>query len=369
MQEYINTKKRIFFTGGGTGGHIFPGIAIISKLKEYDTNIEFFWLGKKNSIEEKLIQEYEYIKFIAIPSGKLRRYFSLQNFTDFFKVIFGIIKSFLIIQKYKPQIIYATGGFVSSPPIIAASLLGVKSITHEMDLDPGLATKINSKFAHKIHISFQESTKYFKNKNVLYTGSPIRKEFLNPKSDIIKNLTQNTQKPIISIIGGSLGAEILNKLVINIKNKIDVYFIHQCGKNVDPTREDNYLRRQFFNAEEMASIIKFSDIIISRAGAGAIKEFANAGACAILVPFIKGSRGDQVKNANLLVNQNACLKIDEDDLNEIKIINLIKEILDNKEKFNIIKQNIKKFHNQDSSNIIANLLLKEFEDINAKQSF
>ncbi|ETZ18965.1 hypothetical protein BDCR2A_00938 [Borrelia duttonii CR2A] len=95
----------------------------------------------------------------------------------------------------------------------------------------------------------------------------------------------------------------------------------------------------------MASIIKFSDIIISRAGAGAIKEFANAGACAILVPFIKGSRGDQVKNANLLENQNACLKIDEDDLNEIKIINLIKEILDNKEKFNIIKQNIKKFHN------------------------
>ncbi|WP_024653288.1 undecaprenyldiphospho-muramoylpentapeptide beta-N-acetylglucosaminyltransferase [Borrelia persica] len=362
----MNTKKRIIFTGGGTGGHVFPGIAIISKLKEYDTNIEFFWLGQKNSMEEKLIQEYTYIKFIAIPAGKLRRYFSIQNFIDFFKVIFGIIKSLFIILKHKPQIIYATGGFVSSPPIIAASLLKIKSITHEMDLDPGLATKINSKFAHKIHISFKESKKYFKNKNVLYTGSPIRKEFLNPKSDIIKKLTQNTQKPVISILGGSLGAEILNKLTINIKNKIDVYFIHQCGKNLDPIREDNYLRSQFFHAEEMASIIKFSDIIISRAGAGAIKEFANAGACVIFIPLIKGSRGDQVKNANLLENQNACLKIDEDKLNEIEIINLIKEILKNKEKFNTIKQNIKKFHHQDSSNIIANLILKEFEDINVK---
>ncbi|AHH12794.1 UDP-N-acetylglucosamine--N-acetylmuramyl-(pentapeptide) pyrophosphoryl-undecaprenol N-acetylglucosamine transferase [Borrelia hermsii YBT] len=361
----MNTKKRIFFTGGGTGGHVFPGIAIISKLKELDTNIEFFWLGQKGSMEDNIIKEHAYIKFIAIPSGKLRRYFSLQNFTDVFKVIFGIIKSFFIIKKYKPKIIYATGGFVSSPPIIAASLLRVKSITHEMDLDPGLATKINSKFASKIHISFKESTKYFKNKNVLYTGSPIRKEFSNPNPNIITELTQNTKKPIISIFGGSLGAEVLNKLTLNIKNKIDAYFIHQCGKNLDATRENNYLRSQFFNAEEMASIIKFSNIIISRAGAGAIKEFASVGACVIFIPFVKGSRGDQVRNANILKKQNACLKIDEENLSESQIIDMIKEILTNKEKFDILKNNIKKFHNQDSSNLIANLLLKDFEDINA----
>ncbi|UPA16609.1 undecaprenyldiphospho-muramoylpentapeptide beta-N-acetylglucosaminyltransferase [Borrelia coriaceae] len=362
----MNTKRRLFFTGGGTGGHVFPGIAIISKLRELDTNIEFFWLGQKNSMEDRIIKEYPYIKFIAIPSGKLRRYFSLKNFTDFFKVIFGIIKSFLIIKKYKPQIIYATGGFVSSPPIIAASLLKIKSVTHEMDLDPGLATKINSKFANKIHISFKESTKYFKNKNVLYTGSPIRKEFSSPNPNIIKNLTQDTKKPIISILGGSLGAEVLNKLILNIKNEIDAYFIHQCGRNLDAIRENNYLRSQFFNAEQMASIIQFSNIIISRAGAGAIKEFANAGACVIFIPFTKGSRGDQIRNAKLLEEQNACLKIDEENLSETKIINMIKEIIGNKEKSNILRNNIKKFHNKNSSNLIANLLLKEFEEINAR---
>ncbi|UPA07224.1 undecaprenyldiphospho-muramoylpentapeptide beta-N-acetylglucosaminyltransferase [Borrelia anserina] len=361
----MKAKKIIFFTGGGTGGHVFPGIAIISKLREIEPNIKFFWLGKKGSMEDKIIKEHKYIKFIAIPSGKLRRYFSLQNFTDFFKVIFGIIKSFFIIKKYKPQIIYATGGFVSTPPIIAARILKVKSITHEMDLDPGLATKINSKFANKIHISFQESKKYFKQKNVLYTGSPIRKEFLNPNPNIIKKLTQNTQKPIISILGGSLGAEVLNKLTANIKNQIDAYFIHQCGRNLDATRENNYLRSQFFNAKKMASIIQFSNIIISRAGAGAIKEFANAGACVIFIPFVKGSRGDQVRNAKLLEEQNACLKIDEENLSVSKIINTIKEILRNKEKSNTLKNNIKKFHNKNSSSLIANLLLREFEETNA----
>ncbi|BCR22174.1 undecaprenyldiphospho-muramoylpentapeptide beta-N-acetylglucosaminyltransferase [Borrelia sp. HM] len=362
----MKTKKIIFFTGGGTGGHIFPGIAIISKLKEFDPQIKFFWLGQKGAMEEKIIKEHTHIKFIAIPSGKFRRYFSLKNFIDFFKVIFGIITSFFIIKKYKPQIIYATGGFVSSPPIIAASLLKIKRITHEMDLDPGLATKINSKFAHKIHVSFKESTKYFNNKNVLYTDSPIRKEFLNPNLNILKNLTQNTKKPIISVLGGSLGAEALNKLTTNIKNQIDAYFIHQCGKNLDTIREKNYLRSQFFNAEEMASIVKFSSIIISRAGSGAIKEFANASACVIFIPLVKGSRGDQVRNAKLLEDQNACLKIDEENLNESKIINTIKEILGNKAKANILRNNIKKFYNQDSSKIIANLLLKEFtEEINA----
>ncbi|QMU99512.1 undecaprenyldiphospho-muramoylpentapeptide beta-N-acetylglucosaminyltransferase [Borrelia sp. A-FGy1] len=359
----MKNKSIIFFTGGGTGGHVFPGIAIIETLRKLDKNIEFFWLGQKESIEAKIIKEYSHIKFIEIPSGKLRRYFSLQNFTDFLKIIAGITKSFFIIKKYKPKIIYATGGFVSSPPIIAASFFKVKKITHEMDLDPGLATKINSKFANKIHISFKESTKYFKNKNVIYTGSPIRAEFTNPNPNIIKTLSHSTEKPIISLLGGSLGAEVLNKLAANIKNKIDAYFIHQCGKSLDEIRENNYLRRPFFNAEEMSSIIKFSNIIISRAGAGAIKEFANAGACVILIPFKKGSRGDQVRNASLLEEQNACLKIEEENLNENIIINTIQEILENKEKANILRFNINKFHQQGSSNLIANILLKEFEEI------
>ncbi|AJA90542.1 UDP-diphospho-muramoylpentapeptide beta-N-acetylglucosaminyltransferase [Borreliella chilensis] len=359
----MSNKKIIFFTGGGTGGHIFPGISIIQKLKEFDNEIEFFWIGKKNSIEEKLIKEQHHIKFIPVPCGKLRRYFSFQNFTDFFKVILGIIKSFYILKKYKPKIIYATGGFVSTPTIIASSLLKIKRITHEMDLDPGLATKINSKFANKIHISFKESKKYFKkNKNIVFTGSPIRKEFLTPNPKIIKQLTQNTNKPIVSILGGSLGANALNSLAFNIKKDFGIYLIHQSGKNLNNLREDNYLRRQFFNAAEMSSIVKFSNIIISRAGAGAIKEFANACACVILIPFKKGSRGDQIKNAKLLKNNNACIYIDEDEILNTNILQIIKETLKDKEKINSLKTNIEKFNNKHSSTLIAQLLIKDIKE-------
>ncbi|UER67909.1 undecaprenyldiphospho-muramoylpentapeptide beta-N-acetylglucosaminyltransferase [Borrelia sp. BU AG58] len=357
----MRNGRTMFFAGGGTGGHVFPGVAIIESLRAMDKNIEFFWLGQKESMEARIVGKYSYIRFIEIPSGKLRRYFSLRNFSDFLKVILGVIKSFLIIKKYNPQIIYSTGGFVSSPPIIAACLFRIKKITHEMDLDPGLATKINSKFADTIHISFKESRKYFKNKDVVYTGSPIRPEFKNPNPNIIRELSCNTDKPIISLLGGSLGAEVLNRLAINIRNKIDAYFIHQCGANLDETRENNYLRRQFFNAEEMSSIVKFSNIIISRAGAGAIKEFASAGACVILIPFEKGSRGDQVRNAKLLEEHNACLKVKEGDLNESVVTDTIREILENKEKSEVLRHNIKKFHEQDSSNLIASMLLKEFE--------
>ncbi len=363
----MTNKKIIFFTGGGTGGHVFPGISIIQKLKEFDTEIDFFWIGKKNSIEEKLIKEQNNIKFISIPCGKLRRYFSFQNFTDFFKVLLGIIKSFYILKKYKPQIIYATGGFVSTPTIIASSLLKIKRITHEMDLDPGLATKINSKFANKIYISFKESEKYFKNhKNIIYTGSPIRKEFLTPNPKIIKQLTQNTKKPIVSILGGSLGANALNSLALCIKKDIELYFIHQSGKNLNDQREKNYLRRQFFNAEEMSSIVKFSNIIISRAGAGAIKEFANACACIILIPFKKGSRGDQIKNAKLLKNQNACIYIDEDEILNTNILKIIKDTLKDGEKINSLKTNIKKFNNKHSSTLIAELLIKDIKETKSK---
>ncbi|APS98935.1 undecaprenyldiphospho-muramoylpentapeptide beta-N-acetylglucosaminyltransferase [Borreliella mayonii] len=363
----MSNKKIIFFTGGGTGGHVFPGISIIQTLKEFDNEIEFFWIGKKKSIEEKIIKEQNNIKFISVPCGKLRRYFSFQNFTDFFKVITGIIKSFYILKKYKPQIIYATGGFVSTPTIIASSLLKIKRITHEMDLDPGLATKINSKFANKIHISFKESEKYFKNKkNIVYTGSPIRREFLTPNPKIIKQLTQNTSKPIVSILGGSLGANALNNLALCIKKDARIYFIHQSGKNLNDLREDNYLRRQFFNAEEMASIVKFSNIIISRAGAGAIKEFANAGACVILIPFKKGSRGDQIKNAKLLKNQNACIYIDEDEILNTNILKIIKETLKDRGKINSLKENIKKFNNKHSSTLIAKLLIKDIKETKSK---
>ncbi|WP_032989256.1 undecaprenyldiphospho-muramoylpentapeptide beta-N-acetylglucosaminyltransferase [Borreliella garinii] len=360
-------QKRIFFTGGGTGGHVFPGISIIQKLKELDNEIEFFWIGKKKSIEEKLIKEQNNIKFIPVPCGKLRRYFSFQNFTDFFKVILGIIKSFYILKKYKPQIVYATGGFVSTPTIIASSLLKIKRITHEMDLDPGLATKINAKFANKIYTSFKESEKYFKNhKNIIYTGSPIRKEFLTPNPKIIKQLTQNTNKPIVSILGGSLGANVLNNLALFIKKDSEIYFIHQSGKNLNGLREDNYLRRQFFNAEEMASIVKFSNIIISRAGAGAIKEFANACTCVILIPFKKGSRGDQIKNAKLLKNQNACIYIDEDEILNTNILKVIKETLNDREKINSLKENIKKFNNKHSSTLIAKLLIEDIKETKSK---
>lgn len=317
-------KKHIVFTGGGTGGHVYPAVAIIDILKNEGYKIS--WFGSKSGIEYSIIKELN-IDFYSIPCGKLRRYFSFKNFIDLFKISFGLLKSLLLLIKLKPDAIFSKGGYVTVPPIVASKILKIKSFTHESDFDPGLATRINSKFVNYIFIPYSESKKYFKqsiHNKITVTGNPVRSNFFSPDRDNgLKIMNFKNKKPIILVLGGSLGAKEINDLIIENHDSIsqDFNIYHQMGqKNYIEADKESYKTVPYI--KNMADILSASSIIISRSGAGAIWEFITVGKPMILIPLIKGSRGDQLKNANYFSEKKAAYILSGEDVigNNLKVL-------------------------------------------------
>jgi UDP-N-acetylglucosamine--N-acetylmuramyl-(pentapeptide) pyrophosphoryl-undecaprenol N-acetylglucosamine transferase len=222
---------RILLTGGGTGGHIIPNLAVIKELSKRDKKIEFLYIGGKKSIEEKMVNEVG-VRFYPIYCGKLRRYFSWQNFSDFFKFIAGIFQSFFIIGKTSPDLVFSKGGFVSLPVVIAAFLRRVPVFLHESDVTPGLANKIALRMCEVAFLSFEESKKYlkkFKGK-IVVSGSPIREDVLNGSAEKAKRfLGFKKEKPVLFVVGGSTGSKQINDLVFEAKDELEKKFniIHQ----------------------------------------------------------------------------------------------------------------------------------------------
>jgi len=323
-------KRKVFFTGGGTGGHVFPALAIIDELDKSVYDIA--WIGSKKGMEYKIITDAG-IKFYSIPSGKLRRYFSILNLLDIFKIIAGFFASFILLAKQRPELVFSKGGYVTVPPIIAAKILNIKSITHESDMTPGLATRINSRFVNKILLPYENTRKYFKDsmkEKIIVTGNPVRKDFFYADNTIGKEIMGfNNSKPVLLILGGSLGAQEINDLISEsldlLLEEFNIY--HQMGEaNFKESEKDNYKTVPFIK-RDIAHLIAASDIVISRSGASAVWEFASVGVPSILIPLIAGSRGDQLFNANYAVEKNISLILKGNDVNIsnlLELINLIK---------------------------------------------
>ena len=337
----------IALTGGGTGGHIFPIIAVVEELRLSGFN-DFIWIGQKGGKEEVWAHRIG-VSFIGIPSGKLRRYFSFKNFFDLFNILAGFIKSLLILKKKKIDILFSKGGFVSVPPVIAAWLKRIPVVTHESDITPGLANKINARFSKKIFISFEETEKYFKDYNVVITGNPIRREVKigNPvKGRDFLSLKENI--PIVLVLGGSLGAASINKAVWDTlrKHALTFYLIHQCGhgnkkENFSNVISDRYIQIEFFD-KEIGDVLMASDLVVSRSGAGAIYEIAYLGKPAIFIPLpLSGSRGEQIKNAQYLKQKNAAFVIDDKNLNGDVLHKKILDLLANPGLMKDLSKNIK----------------------------
>ncbi|MGL1892067.1 MAG: undecaprenyldiphospho-muramoylpentapeptide beta-N-acetylglucosaminyltransferase [Spirochaetaceae bacterium] len=353
-------KKHIIFTGGGTGGHVYPVLSIIDSLIEDGYKVS--WIGSKKGIEYKIISDKQ-IKFYSIPCGKLRRYFSLLNFIDIFKIFAGFIKSFFILLSAKPDFIFSKGGYVSVPPIIVGRLLKIKSVTHESDFSPGLATKINSKFVNKIFIPYVETKDYF-NKSlhdkIIVTGNPVREDFFNTnKQNGLDIMDFSTNKPIILILGGSLGAKEINDVILDcaseLKDKYNIY--HQMGdKNYLEIDEESYKTVSFIN-NSMADIIKAADLIISRSGASAIWESITVGTPSLFIPLTGGSRGDQVLNANYFKKQGLALVLKDEQVNKNELIKTIDDYFSINRKE--IEFNISKIEKKNCAEVICNII-KEF---------
>lgn len=327
-------NKHIVFTGGGTGGHVYPALSIIEILK--DEGYKISWIGSKNGIEYQIISK-ENIDFYSIPCGKLRRYFSLRNFIDFFKIFFGFIKSIYLLKRLNPDCLFSKGGYVTVPPVIASKLLKVKSITHESDFDLGLATRINSRFVNKILLPYSETMDYLPSSakiKAIVTGNPVRKAFYNSNPRVGKEIMGfKNNKPIILVIGGSLGAKQINDLMFESKDDIEAIFnvYHQMGnKNFVKVDEESYKTVPYIH-DSISDIISASAIVVSRSGAGSLWEFSTIGKGMILIPLEVGSRGDQIKNANYFKDKGAAIVLTGKNVNKTFLVNSLKKVIDNNE--------------------------------------
>jgi len=313
---------KILFTGGGTGGHIFPIVAVAREMRRISSekDLKFFYIGPKNEFGAILFSQEE-IKVKNILAGKIRRYFSLQNFIDiFFKIPLGIIQSFFLLLKIKPRLIFSKGGYGSIPVTFCARILRIPV--------PGLSNRVSSKWAKKIFVSFP-GTEYFDLRKVVVVGNPIRKELLEGSKEKAKELFGITfKKPVILFSGGSQGAEKINDFVLRILNKFlkDFEIIHQCGREnfkdveaqaqivIEQGFEKYYHPFPFLGEEKLKHVYKAADFVISRAGAGGIFEISALGKPSILVPLSSAAADHQAKNAYAYAESGACVVIEEKNL-------------------------------------------------------
>ncbi|MBD3270520.1 undecaprenyldiphospho-muramoylpentapeptide beta-N-acetylglucosaminyltransferase [Candidatus Peregrinibacteria bacterium] len=336
---------KIILSGGGTGGHIIPNISLLKKLESH----QILYIGSVKGMESKLIPEHG-VKFEGIQCGKLRRYFSLENFVDFFRTIIGIWQSFWKVKKFNPKVVFCKGGYVSLPVAIGAWIARKPVIIHESDLVPGLANRIAAKFASVICVSFKESKKYLRSDKIIVTGNPVRAELADGKRDKgLKFAGLDGKKPVILVMGGSQGAGFINELIAKDFDELVKNFeiIHLCGqgkvnKNLN---SKNYFVAEFVK-NEMKDLYAAADLIVTRAGANSLAEIEFLGKPAILIPLIKGSRGDQVGNAEAFANENQ-VEIIKENVFKGSIIEIAEKLIKSKGK-------PKK---SDAAEIITNLIL------------
>lgn len=299
-------------------------------MRKEKTPITISYIGQKKSIESELIRPLSGVAFYTIPAGKLRRYFSLSNIIDVFKVCAGIIKSIWIILRIKPDVIFCKGGFVSFPVGFAGVILRKPVIIHESDVSPGLTTKMLSKIASTICVSFAETKKYFAQAQL--TGNPVRKSILNgTKQKALQFLKwKKSTMPTVLVMGGSSGAKNLNSVLITIlPDLLETHrVIHITGKGKEkyPHAHENYRCYEYLHTE-LANIYALTDIIISRAGANSIAEIISVQIPAVLVPLSKNaSRGDQIENAEQLSKHNAAVVVDEETVTPQAFLDSIKNL-------------------------------------------
>lgn len=346
-------KFKIIMTGGGSAGHVTPNLALVPKLKELDYEIQY--IGTKDGIERGIIEK-ENIKYHVISSGKLRRYFDLKNFTDPFKVIKGIFESISIMRKEKPNIVFSKGGFVSVPVVMAAHFCHIPVIAHESDITPGLANKIAAPYCNKVCVTFPESIKNIKGNKAVLTGTPIRQELF--KGSKVKGLAIcgfRGEKPVILVIGGSLGSKVINDEVREIlKDLLKEYdVIHICGKNnIDNSLLNLNGYKQFdYVSDELPHLMHAADMVISRAGANVIFELLALKKPNILIPLSKkSSRGDQILNAASFEKAGYSIVIEEETLKANILENKIRELYQNRKNY------IDKMNSSTAKNSVENIV-------------
>lgn len=348
--------KRIVLTGGGTAGHVTPNIALMPFLKEAGYDIQY--IGSHDGIERKLIEEMG-IPYHGISSGKLRRYFDPKNFSDPFKVVKGYAEASRLLKKLKPDIVFSKGGFVTVPVVLAAKRRGIPAIIHESDMTPGLANKICIPCATKVCCNFPETLSHLPEGKAVLTGSPIRQElFAGSKEEGLAICGFTADKPVLLIIGGSLGSVVINNAVRSCLDDLLKQFqiIHICGQNhLAPELEGKEGYKQFeYVKEDLTHLFAATDMMISRAGANAICELLALQKPNILIPLsAAASRGDQILNAASFEKQGYSYVLQEEELTGDALLKTVQYVYDERETY---RKALKESTLNDSIQIIMDLI-------------
>lgn len=350
--------KKIVLTGGGTAGHVTPNIALIPELQK--AGYEVYYIGSYEGMEKGLIEELG-IPYTGISSGKLRRYFSWKNFSDPFRVIKGYNEAVEALKKIKPDVVFSKGGFVSVPVVFAASKLHIPSIIHESDMSPGLANKLCIPKADYVCANFPEALASLPQGKAVLTGTPIRRElFMGSREKGLSFTGMSGDKPILLVMGGSLGAvrvnEAVRKALPELLKTFDV--VHLCGRGkTDESYNGTIGYRQFeYVDKEMRDIFAITDLVVSRAGANAICEFAALKIPSVLIPLAAdASRGDQILNAKSFEKQGFAKMLPEENVTNETLTKAVAEVYLNRDTY---IRNMKESSQSDSIKIITELIEK-----------
>ena len=347
----INMEKlKLVMTGGGTGGHIVPNLALIPYLKKH---FKIYYLGESGSMEQRLVSKDKEITFVEIPAVKLIRKLTPKNILVPYKLLKAVAFAKKVLQDIAPNVIFAKGGYVSLPVAMAGKKLNIPILAHESDYSMGLANKIIHRYAKVMFTSFRETCISDK---CIYSGSPIRQEVFSANKEVAEKFCRfQTPKPTILFFGGSLGSKNINKFVFDNLDKMDSYnIIHFVGRgNAKETSLPNYCQIEF--AENIYDFFALSDVVVCRAGANSIFELLAMQKPMLLIPLSKeASRGDQIENANVFKTQGFAEVLEEKDLSFENFSQKVSRL--EKNKF-FYTSNMKTYNGISANNLITKYIL------------
>lgn len=353
-----NPKYRFLFAGGGTGGHLFPAIAVAEEIRSLEPESDILFIGTKNKIEGKVVPQSGF-KFKSIWIKGFSRRLTIENLIFPLRLVVSVIQSILINMKFKPRVAIGSGGYASGPAIYASSIMGAKIILLEQNSYPGVTTRLLEKYADEIHISFENSREYFRNpEKAILTGNPIRRTMnrIN-KADALREFGIGENKKTLLVLGGSLGAASINEAVAAAADTLcenNIQLIWQTGKNYF----DAYKRHEKKNIkvnkfiDNMQAAYSACDLLISRAGATTIAEVLSLGVAAVFIPSPNVAENHQYHNAKSLFDKNAAILIEDKNLKS-EIRDTVLKLINNEAKLQELRTNARALAKPDAAHVIA----------------
>ena len=361
-------KYRFLFAGGGTGGHLFPALAVAEQIMQKINDAKIVFIGRKDKLESRIVPKHGFEFHSIIIQGFVRKKI-LENIIVAVKFLIGFVQSLLICFRLKPQVVIATGGYISAPAALAAKFMGAKMLLIEPNSYPGITTRLLEKQADEIHLAFPETKKFLRYKEKLYvTGNPVRSSLqLIDRSSAVSSFKMNEEYPVLLVTGGSLGAKAFNNfIVLHIEEfrKKNIQVIWQTGANGFEANL-KYSGNGIFVTpfiDEMQIAFSAADLVMSRSGATVVAEISSLGIAAILIPSPNVTENHQYYNAKSLENIDAAILVEEKDMNE-KLFQIIFTTIYDKSKLLSLKENAKKFSNPKTSAIISERVINLADSI------